>query len=164
MEGTFVEYGVHGIQAETVDVVVRKPHEGIGHDEIAGPVTAFAVEVHGRAPGRPVPVCEVRPELVQIISRRAQVVVDDVQDDPQVPAMAGVDEPLETVGPAIGTVGGPEVGTVITPSPSPAAFGHGHDLDHVYAQVDQVAQMVNGPVESALLAEGADVHLVDNRR
>ena len=62
--------------------------------------------------------------------------------------MAGVDEPLETFGPAIGIVRGPEVGTVITPSPSPAAFGHGHDLDHVHAQVDQVAQMVNSPVES----------------
>ena len=90
------------------------------------------------------------------------MVVNDVEHDPEPAPVAGGDKALKAFGAAIPTVRRPQVRTVVPPSACPAAFSHGHHLDDRDAQVDQVVQVVDGAVERALRAEGADVHLVDD--
>ena len=62
VHGRSVDEGVHGVEAQAVEVVVAQPHQGVVAEEAAHLLAARAVEIHGRAPGRLVAVGEVRAE------------------------------------------------------------------------------------------------------
>ena len=92
-----VQEGVHGVEPQRVDVEVAQPPQRVV-DEYAAPAAARAVEVDPGPQGW-VPVGEVRTEPRQVVPRRAEVVVDDVEEDAQAPRVAGVDEPRSAAGP-----------------------------------------------------------------
>ena len=77
--------------------------------------------------------------------------------------VGGVDQPLEPVRPAVGVVRGEQVHPVVAPAPVAGELGHRHQLDGVDTQVDQVPEVLDGPVERALGGERADVALVEDR-
>ena len=79
-------------------------------------VAAGPVDVQARSPGRRVAVGEVRTELAEVVPRRTEVVVDDVEDDADAPGVAGVDQALEPVGPAVGVVRRAQVDAVVAPA------------------------------------------------
>ena len=124
-----------------------------------------AVEVYGRAPGRVVAVGQVRPEPSHIATFWAEVVIHHVQQDGQRLGMAGVDEPLETIGAA---VVGMKAAYRSTPSyPPPARAGeliNRHQFDMRHAQIYQMVQFPDDAVECALGGEGAHVKLVNDPR
>ena len=92
--------GVDGVEAQPVDVEVAHPLLGRLEDPLAHGVGCRVVEVHRHAPRRPVLPGEVRPEgLHRLDSRRAEVVIDDVQDDGEPLGVGGVDQALEPSGP-----------------------------------------------------------------
>src|ERR1700722_172436 len=54
-----IENGVHGIQAQGVDVEVLQPEGGVLEKEISGTVTPGVVEVEGVAPGGLIQIGEI---------------------------------------------------------------------------------------------------------
>jgi hypothetical protein len=91
------------------------------------------------------------------------VVVDHVEQDPEAAGVAGVDQPAQAVGPAVGVVRRPQVHAVVAPAAPPRELGHRHELDGVDSQVDQVVEAADGAVERALGRERPDVDLVQHR-
>src|SRR5690606_40295417 len=87
-----IVYGVDGVQAQAIDVVVAQPELRVVADEASHFVAACVVVIERLAPRRMVAISEVRTELAQVVSARSEVVVDDVQKDRHAAAMAGVDE------------------------------------------------------------------------
>src|SRR5690606_2273832 len=67
-------------------------------------------------------------------------------------------------GTAIGSMGCIPVDSVVPPTPSTRKCSDGHELYVCHAQVDQVIEVLQDAVESALFAEGAHVQLVDDCR
>src|SRR5581483_7619843 len=102
VHGRAVDELVRGVQAETIDVVVLQPHEGVVAEEPADLIASALVEVDRSAPRRVVTLRKVGRKLVRVIPYRAEVVVDHVEDHSKVLGVAGIDEALESIGTAIG--------------------------------------------------------------
>ena len=103
------------------------------------------------------------PKRGEVVARRAEVVVDDVEADGQALAWARVDEALQRRRAAVGVVHGVEVDAVVAPAPAPGERGDRHELDDVDAEVDEVVEPADGGVQGALGRERADVQLVEDR-
>ena len=79
--------------------------------------------------------------------------------------MAGVDQPLQVVGAAVGVVGGVRAHAVVPPAAArrrrwpPACSSTCGD-----AEVDEVVELLDDRREGAVRGEGADVELVDHGR
>ena len=155
--------GVDGVQAQAVAVVVAQPPEGVVHEEGPHGVAVGGVEVDRVAPIGGVPGREVGPELGQVVPGRPQVVVHHVHHHAEPPAVAGVDQPLQALGPPVGVVGREQVDPVVAPPPVPGELGHGQQFDPVDAERHQVVQPLDHGVEGAGRGEGAHVELVQDR-
>ena len=154
---------VDGVQPQGVDVEVPQPAQGGVDDEGTHLLAAVMVVVDGLAPGRVVGPGEVRAEDAEVVARRAQVVVDDVEAHPDAGAVGGVDEAGQGLGASVGLVDRPQSHSVIAPAGLAGKGCQRHELDDVDAQIGQVTQAGDGGVQGALWGEGAHVKLVDDR-
>ena len=77
--------------------------------------------------------------------------------------MAGVDQPLQPVGSAVGVVGRPQVDPVVAPSAAAGELDDGKQLDGGDTEGDEVVEVGDGAVERALGRERAHVQLVEDR-
>ncbi len=154
--------GVHGIEAQPVDVVVPQPHPDVVQNKGADLVRAGGVQVDRWPPGCGVGVGEVRPELAQVVTGRPQVVVDHIHHDADAPRVAGVHEALQPVGAAVGVLHGVQPHAVVAPTVLPGERVHRQQLDGADPEVDEVVEFPDGGVEGALVGERADVQLVDD--
>ena len=163
MDGRVVDDGVDRVQAQTVDVEVDEPEPGVVDDPGAHLVAVRAVDVDPLAPVRGVSIGEVGPERRQVVSRGAEMVVDDVEDHAETATMAGIDETGEAFRPSIGVVRRVEVDAVVAPAAVAGELGHGQHLDRIDAQIDQRVEVLDRAVERAGGREGADVDLFEHR-
>ena len=120
-------------------------------------MTAVVVVVDGLAPGGVMGGSEVGAEDAEVVARRAQVVVDDVEAHADAGSVGGVDEAHQGLGAPVGLVDGPQAHPVVAPSGSTGEGGQGHELDDVDAQLGQVIEPGDGAVQGALGGEGAHV-------
>ena len=108
---------VDRVQAQPVDVEVAHPALGGLQHPLADGLGVRVVVVDRVAPERRVAVGEVGAEgRERLVARRADVVVDDVEDDAQPAGVGGVDEPLEALRPAVAGLRGAEVDAVVAPA------------------------------------------------
>src|ERR1044071_5347176 len=89
-----IENGVHGIEPERVDMKLADPLERILNEIVAHLVTVRSIEVDRAAPRRLITVREVGTEVAKVVSFRAEVVVNDIQDNREPASVAGIDELL----------------------------------------------------------------------
>ena len=83
---------MYRIEAESVEVVFLDPVECVVDEEIAHHSTVAAIEINRFSPGSLMALGEeIRSVLAQIISLRAKVVVDHVQEDHQFSGVSGLD-------------------------------------------------------------------------
>ena len=99
---------------------------------------------------------------MQALSRRADVVVDDVEDHRQAARVRGVDELLQPERAAVGGLGGALVDAVVAPAARAGELGDRHQLDRRHAELGQRGEVRDRALEGALGRERADVQLVDD--
>ncbi len=122
------------------------------------------LERQGGAPGRvALGMEEGRRDARQDISDRAEVIVDDVEQDHDSMAVRRVDQRLQIVRRAIGRVWCIMQHAVIAPAALSGELRDGHDFDCRYAEVAEMRQAVDRRAECALRREGADVQLIEDR-
>ena len=157
-----VGQSVHGVQPQPVDVVVLEPHPDVVEDVATHLRRPLAVEVHQVAPGV-ASVLEVGTESRQVVTRRPEVVVDDVLDDAEASSVAAVDEALVRRRPAVRLVHREPRHPVVAPVVGAVEGVDRHQLDEVDADALEVVEPRECRVERALRPERADVQLVDHR-
>ena len=64
-----------------------------------------AIEVDRRAPRRGVTVGEVRAKAAEVVARRAEVIVDHIEEDGQAARVAGIDQAFQPLRAAVGVMG-----------------------------------------------------------
>ena len=106
---------LHGVEAKAVDVEVADPRAGVVNEERAHRVAFRTVKIDRVSPRRVVAVGEVRAELAEVVSFRAEVIVDNVEDDRQAVAMGGIDQTLERPRPAVAVMHGVGMHAVVAP-------------------------------------------------
>src|SRR5437016_196462 len=104
-----IDNRMDGVDAQCIDVKLIDPHQCIVNKEPSHVIALRAVEIDRLAPRRLVAVGEVRTEIAQIVSFRAEMVVDDVENDGEASLMRAVDETLEGERAAIRILRRPDV-------------------------------------------------------
>ncbi len=160
--GRSVHERVDGVEPEAVHVKVADPVEGVLEEEAPHLVRAGPVEVERCAPGRRVGAREVGAELREVVPLRAEVVVDDVEDDREPERVRRVHETLHGLRAAERGLDGEEVDAVVAPVPLPRALRDGHDLDRRHSEVQELREPRARRVERALAGEGPHVELVED--
>ncbi len=153
---------VHRIEPQAVEVIFGEPVAGVGENKIAHRFRAWAIEIHRRAPGRRVRVGEQRRVLRQIVTFRAEVIVDDVEQHRQVAGVGRIDEGLEVVGPAIAGIRRKGQHAVIAPVPAARETVHRHKFDGGDPEFGKVIELVHRRRKGAFGGERADVQLVEH--
>ena len=69
------------------------------------------------------------------------MVVDDVQDDRDPVPVCGLDEALQSGGPAVGVMGGRDVDAVVAPTALARSLGDGHQLDGRHPELPQSPEL-----------------------
>src|SRR5688572_26869927 len=127
---TVIHYGMNGIEAKTVDMEFLQPIQRIVEEEVAHITAAFSVHVDARSPWSRVALREEGLGIgMEIVSRRAEVIVDHVEEDHDAERVRTVDKALQVVGAAISSIRRVRQDTVITPVPAPGELADGHELD-----------------------------------
>ena len=157
-----VTNGLHGVQAQTIQMIFREPVDGIIDDEAPHAIASFAVVIDRLTPRSLVARGEVWPKQTEVIALVAEMVVDHIQNDGKAAAMSLVDEAAERFRPAVAGLHGIEPDAVVAPV---AAAGKGvdrHQLDGGHAELLKGIEPFDGSVESSLGREGAEVKLVED--
>ena len=173
----------HGLAELADDVPAAPVLDGVGRGEPQHVDAEVADPLHGRADGpgadrrraRPVPVEPVAPGgLVtvrevggqgrEVVSLRAEVVVDDVERHREPEAVRPVHQALQRGRAAVRLVHGPGRDAVVAPVALARERLHRHELDAGDAQLRQVRQPRRGGVERPLRRERSDVQLVEDER
>ena len=79
--GRVIENSMDGVKAQSVDLELADPEQGVIDEEAPNLIAMWAVEVERRTPRSLVALREIGTELCEIVTLRAQVVIDDIEDD-----------------------------------------------------------------------------------
>ena len=161
MDGRAIHIGVHRVQAQSVDVVIAQPHQRIVDQEAAYFRGAGFFEIDRVAPGRGVAVGEIRSKFSQVITHRAEVVVDHVQQHGEPFAMAGIHEVLKIVRLSVGIENCVQIHAVIAPSTLAGEIRDRHQLHVGHTQGFQIVQTGLCRFQSSLGRKRAQVQLVN---
>ncbi len=152
--------GVHGVEPQPVEAVMVEPVQRI----VDGEGTDIGVAVIDRAAPRGLRVGEeLRRDAGEVISLRAEVIVDDVEKHHQPARMRGVDQRLEVLGPAVTAVRRERQHAVIAPVPAAGKIRQRHQLERGNAGRGEVVEPVGDGAECALARERTDMHLGKHR-
>ncbi len=155
--------GVHGVEAQAVQVILVEPVQRVVHDERPRDLAPGLVEVEGVPPRRLVrPAEERRRVAVQVVSLGPEVVVDDVEKDREASGVTGFHQPLERLGPSVAGVRRERQDAVVAPSPATGEVRHGHQLDRRRPERDEVVEAPGHSREGAFGGERPDVELVED--
>ena len=102
---------------------------------------------------------ELRRVAREIISLRAEVIVDDVEKHHQPARVCGIDQRLEIVGPAVDAVRRKQQNAVVTPVPASGKIRDRHQLDRGDPGRREVVELVDDAAEGAGLGERSDMQL-----
>ena len=154
---------VDGIEAEPVEAIFFKPIECVVNHEVAHRPAQRSVKIERCAPWRVVPLGkEIRRDCREIISLRAEMVVDDVEKNGEATRVTGLDQPLQVVGPAIAGRRRVKIGAVIAPAAGAGKLGDRHQLDRGGAEVTNMVEVPDRAGEIASLREGAEMEFVQD--
>ncbi len=162
MDGRGVHQRVYRVQSQAVGVEVAHPAQRTPDDVAPHLVGVGVGDVDALAP-RVARRRQVGAEAGQVVPRRPEVVEHRVDQHPQAARVAGVDEPDQAVGAAVGFVHAVPQHAVVPPAAGAGERVDRHQLDEVDSEIDQVVQLFDGGVQRAGAGEGADVQLVDHR-
>ncbi len=126
---------MHGVQAQSIHVVIPQPHQRIVDQEPAHLGSASLFEIDRSAPGCGVVAGEIRTKLFQVIAHRSKVVVDHIQQHGEPFAMAFIHETFEVAGLPVGIERRVQIHTVIAPSTLPREICDGHQLNVRHSQI-----------------------------
>src|SRR5260370_28283667 len=87
--GRMVENRMHRVEPERIDMAINDPIKRVLDKIISHLVAPRTIEIERRSPRRLVPVGEIRPELGKIISLRAEMIINDVQNHGEAASVAG---------------------------------------------------------------------------
>jgi hypothetical protein len=164
MPGTEIEDPVHGIEAEAIDMVLYHPVKGISDDEFSDLITPWAVEIDRRSPGSFVAIRTIRPVIAAIISFRAKVVIDHIENHSQSLLVTFVDQPFQSPWPPIAVLRGVETGSIIPPISLSRELSDRHQFDSAHPEILlQIIEMGENRLKGPFLGERSGVDFIKDR-
>ena len=157
-----IDKRMHRIEAQAVAVIVLEPHRRIVTEESPHFIASRLIEIDRIAPGCPATFCEIWAEFGGVVSNRAEVVIDDVEDDADAFAVARVHKALEAVWATIGLVRCKEGNAIVSPAAMAGKLRDRHHVDVGDAEIGKIIEVLDRAVECSFLAEGSNVEFVED--
>ena len=112
-----IENCLRRVEPQPVEMILVDPIARIGDEEFAHWAGIGTIEIDRLAPLVVVAISEIsRGEQFEIVSVRAEMIVDDIEDDGDAEGMSAVDEAAEIIRPAVKPGWGEEVDAVVSPT------------------------------------------------
>src|SRR5688572_22573065 len=92
-----VDQRVHRIEAQPIEVIIAQPDQSVIAYKTPNFIAVRSVEIYRLSPGRGITLGEIGPEARQIIPRRSQVVVNDIENHRQAAPMTGIYQTLQLI-------------------------------------------------------------------
>src|SRR5690606_1337422 len=105
---------------------------------------------------------ELRGVQAEIVSVRAEMVENDVQQDHEPALMRGIYQSLEHLGPAISHMRCIKEHTVIPPAPIAGELRHRHQLERRNPEVHKINKLLSNTIKGAFLRKCPGMDLVNN--
>src|ERR1700722_20774775 len=105
MQRAEIKDSMHGIQAQSVEVILLKPVERVVDEETADLIAGRAVKVDCLSPGTLIATGEVRTIFAEIVPFRSQMVVNNVEGYGESVLVSGIDQPLQALRVAVCILG-----------------------------------------------------------
>src|SRR5208282_1067760 len=154
---------VNGVQTQSVEMIFGQPIEGIMDKEVPDDLAFRAIEVDAVAPGSTVPIGkELWRVRTEIISFRAKMVVDNIQQNHHSAVMGASDKLFEIFGAAVSAIGREREDAVVTPVALAREVGNRHQLQGSDSQIRQVVEALAHCGTSPGRGEGSDVQFIEN--
>ena len=158
-----IENCLRRVEPQPVEMILVDPIARIGDEEFARRPGIGTVEIDGLTPFVVVAIGEIsRGEQFEIVSVRAEMVVDDVEDDGDPESMGAVDEAAKIHRSAVEPGRCEEVDAVISPTEPAWEFRHGHNFEAGDTELRESRQFTRSGFPASIRREGADMHLVDD--
>src|SRR5271170_2303772 len=138
---------IDGVQAQAIDAKFFQPIQGVGDEKIADWSALRAVKVERGSPRRAIARGEVAAKLAEVISLRAKMVVNHIENHGQPASMSGIDQALQAGRSAITILRRVNVDAVVAPVARAGKLRHGHDFDGGDAQIRQFVEMLDHAVK-----------------
>src|SRR5262249_7845688 len=103
---------------------------------------------------------EIRRKLRQVIPFRADVVVDDVENDSDAALVTCIHKLLQAARPAIGILYGKWINTVISPIARARELSKRHQLNRRDSNVGQFVEVRDDALERSFGAERSDMQFI----
>src|ERR1700730_6822650 len=138
--------------------VERVVDEEVPHSSAFGPI-----KVDGTTPRSAVALGkELRRIRIKVISFRAKVVADNIQQDHNSAAMGSLNKVLKIFGTAVATVWREGINAVIAPISPARKVGDGHQLQRCDSKISEVIELFAYSHESPGGSEGSHVQFIDD--
>src|SRR5208282_2807919 len=159
-----IENRLRRVEPQPVEMILGDPIARIGDEEFARRAGIGTVEIDGLTPFVVVAIGEIsRGEQFEIVSVRAEMIVDDVEDHGDPESMGAVDEAAEISRPTVKACWCEEIDAIVSPAEAAWEFRHGHNFEAGNAEFRERRQLAQGAFPISLRGEGADMHLVDDK-
>jgi hypothetical protein len=110
-----IEYAVNRVEPQNINMVILEPEEGVFDEEPADMLALRPIEIDSLPPRCSISVSEIRPELGQIITFRAEVVVHDIERHREAMSVRGIHEPLKGARPSVTVLDRKRINAVVAP-------------------------------------------------
>jgi len=155
---------VDGVEAKSVKVIFVEPIESVMYEEIANDAAVLAVKIDAIAPRSVMPCSKKLGSIgVEIVPFRAEMVVDDVEQDHQSPVMGRLYQTFKIFGAPVTGVGGEFEYSIVSPIASARKIRDRHQFDRCNSEVDEMVELIAGSGESSKGSKRADVELINYR-
>src|ERR1035441_1722772 len=158
-----VDDRVNRVQTQSVELVFGQPVERVVDEEVPHDFAVGAIEVEAVSPGSRVPISKelwrVRPE---IISFRAKVVVDNIQQNHQSAVMGTLNQLFEIFGSAVSAIRSEGEDAVVTPVALAGKVGDWHQLHGSDSQIRKIVEPLAHGGERPGRGEGSHVQFIEN--
>jgi len=141
---------------------IAQPHQRVVAKKTAHVFAVRAVIIQSFAPGRRVTLREIRRKFCEIISRRTQMIIDDVQNDAQSARVAGIHQFFQIVRRTIGMMRREQIHAVIAPAVIAGEFHHRHQFHVRHAKRDEMIQFFNRGKKSSRRRERAEMDFINH--
>src|SRR5262245_43269993 len=137
------------------------PVQGTLNEKLPYLIAVRTVEVEGCPPRGFVALRKIRAKIAQIVSFRAKVVVHHIQHHGQAALMTGIDQPFESLWPAVRSLRGKRIDAVVAPVSAAGKLRDGHEFKRGDANILELVQVWDDGIERPFRGKRPDVEFIE---
>src|SRR5215469_4598957 len=163
MTRRYIQNCVNRVHPESINMIITHPRASVIAKEAPHLVTAAAVEIYCASPRGFVSIGEIWSEARKVITRRTEVVVNNVKYCGQTFCVTRIHQPFKCGRTAVYVMRSEQIHAIVAPSSPAGELSHRHQLKVRNPELYQVIEAFDRGIEGPFRRKGTDMDLKENR-